>query len=77
MKIKNKESFVQGIQYASGLVGNEGLAWWKDVFGDVESFADENSKQEFLMCLEQMVLGFADLINEERDLDVLGIKFKG
>lgn len=61
--MKNKESFIDGMMYAASLVSGEALPWWKATFGaDGNRFEGDQSKQEFLNCLEQMLLGYADLV---------------
>lgn len=77
MKIKDKESFLQGMRYAAGIGPAQGLEWWYDVggWGDAP-LATNDEKQEFLMCFEQMMLGFVDLVDQEYDLDVLGVEFE-
>lgn len=78
MIIKNKESFLQGMIYAAGIAPAQGVDWWEDMEKEtgLPVVGDQKFKKEFLDCLEQMMLGYAGLIEEECDLDALNLEFK-
>lgn len=76
MKIKNKESFLEGMAYAAGLLVNEGFDFWKDA--EIQGFktgVSDKIKHEIVQEFEMLVLGYRNMIEETND-KALNLEFE-